>query len=71
MNCRHRNSWLIAGGAYDWCYQCGALRTMFESGIAQVSPTSPWCVPTGPKGENPWFKWDAKRKRYQEKRKRA
>jgi hypothetical protein len=70
MPCRHRESWLIAGGAYEWCYQCGALRTMFESGIAQVTPTSPWCRPTGPKGVNPWSAWNVKRTTYQ-LRKRA
>lgn len=65
MRCRHRQSWLIAGGNYEWCYQCGAMRTCFESGIAQVSPNSPWCTPTGPHGENPWAKWDKGRKSYQ------
>lgn len=64
--CRHRESWLIAGGAYEWCYQCGAVRTCFEAGIADVSQTSPWCLPTGAGGENPWSKWDARRTRYQQ-----
>lgn len=66
--CRHRESWLIASGNYEWCYQCGAIRTMRETGIAQVSPLSPWCKPTGPRGDNPWAKWDERRTRYQERK---
>jgi hypothetical protein len=57
MTCRHRNSWLIAGGSHEWCYQCGALRQMQETGIAQVTPRSPWVRPTGPTGENPFTAW--------------
>ena len=55
--CRHRDSWLIAGGNYEWCYRCGALRRMREIGIAHVSPMTLWCRPVGPVAENPWQKW--------------
>lgn len=55
--CRHRNSWLMSGGSWEWCYECGAVRRMFESGPAQVTPLLDWCRPTGPRGENPWRKW--------------
>ena len=65
--CRHRNSWLISGGSYEWCYSCGAIRTCQESGIAQVTPTSPWCRPTGT-DDNPWAKWDARRTAYQKRK---
>ncbi len=40
MRCRHRDSWLIAGGNYEWCFRCGALRRCRETGIAQVTPAS-------------------------------
>lgn len=66
--CRHYGSWLIAGGNYEWCYQCGALRTMRETGIAQVSPTSQWQRPVGPDADNPWQAFDRKRTVYQAKR---
>ena len=66
--CRHRDSWLIAGGAYEWCYRCGALRNMREIGIAQVTPQSPWCRPVGPAADNPWDRWNTARAVYQEKR---
>lgn len=67
MNCRHRRSWLISGGAYEWCYQCGALRNTRETGIAQVTPSSPWCRPTGANGENPWQAFDKRRVAYQKR----
>jgi hypothetical protein len=62
--CRHRDSWLIAGGNYEWCYRCGALRRMQETGIAQVTPQSVWCRPVGPRGENPWPRFKARTDRY-------
>jgi hypothetical protein len=55
--CRHRDSWIIGSGAYLWCYRCGALRRCQETGPAQISPTSSWCKPVGPTGENPWDAW--------------
>lgn len=57
--CRHRDSWLIAGGAYEWCYRCGAFRTLTAAsdGSNSVSSSSAWCYPVGPYGENPWDTW--------------
>jgi hypothetical protein len=58
--CRHeRNSWLIAGGYYEWCFVCGAIRRMrkikgMENG---VTADSKWCKPTGNKEDNPYEKW--------------
>lgn len=55
--CRHeRNSWLIANGYYEWCFVCGALRTMRMTPDACV-PTSKWCKPTGDRKNNPWEEW--------------
>ena len=52
--CRHRESWLIAGGAYEWCYECGALRKMMISHPPNVvTPITQWTRPTGKKGANP------------------
>ena len=62
--CRHRDSWLLAGGTYEWCYRCGALRRMREAGIAEVVPMSPWLKPVGPAGGNPWEKWKLRTANY-------
>jgi hypothetical protein len=64
MKCRHRDSWLIAGGAYEWCYRCGALRRMRESGIASVTPMSVWQRPIGAEADNPWARFDRLSKAY-------
>ena len=61
-NCRHRGSWLLAGGIIEWCYECGAWRKMTERGMAQVDVASPWCYPSGVGSENPWGEWDARRR---------
>lgn len=59
--CRHNTTWLMDGGTWEWCYGCGAWRRMRETGIAQCAPMSPWCVPVGVGGENPWCAWDRRR----------
>ena len=64
--CRHYGTWLIAGGNYEWCYCCGALRRMFESGIAQVSAKTQWTRPTGDKDNNPWPMKELRRRHEQE-----
>ena len=44
----HRNStWLIAGGAICWCYQCGAWRMNLPGRQHK------WQRPTGIGGRNP------------------
>ena len=44
----HRGMWLIAGGNWCWCYECGAVRTNPPQYKRQ-----PWYYPTGIGGENP------------------
>ena len=65
--CRHRDSWLISGGSHEWCYRCGALRQMRETGIARVHPVSPWVYPVGPKKANPFALWMARRDVYRKR----
>lgn len=44
---RHEQSmWLIAGGHWMWCYQCGAIRATAAHGQR-------WDKPTGVGGPNP------------------
>lgn len=60
--CRHeRNSWLIGGGYYEWCYVCGAFRKMSKIGTNRVVPAGVWIRPTGDKDKNPYEKLNAKR----------
>lgn len=66
--CRHRDSWLIAGGSHEWCYRCGALRQMREIGIAEVEPKSPWVRPVGASADNPFHAWLKRFERYAERR---
>jgi hypothetical protein len=54
--CRHSGTWLIADGFYEWCYQCGAFRTMEKFGPNGVAPNSAWAIPVG-KDVNPWDDW--------------
>lgn len=65
--CRHRSTWIIAGGSYEWCYACGSLRNMSERGIADCVPTSPWCRPSGSPHDNPFSEWNKRRNRYRMK----
>lgn len=60
--CRHYGTWLISGGNYEWCYACGALRRMWESGIAQVTALTQWARPTGDHEKNPWPLKELKKK---------
>ena len=56
---RHeRNSWLIAGGAVEWCYQCGAWRHLSPVNGAgnTVMPVTKWQRPSGIGGPNPALK---------------
>jgi len=66
--CRHNGSWLIAGGSYEWCYECGAIRTTRETAIAECVVDSPWLRPVGVGAENPWRKWDKARESFQKRR---
>jgi hypothetical protein len=68
--CRHRDSWLIAGGTYEWCFRCGAFRRMRETGIAQVAAMSPWLRPVGPDAPNPWEQFNEAAKRFTERQAR-
>jgi hypothetical protein len=57
--CRHRDSWLIGGALYEWCYRCGAFRELDKApdGVQGCVVTSAWCYPVGPEGANPWDAW--------------
>lgn len=57
QRCRHRKTWLIAAGTVEWCYACGAFRRCQHTRPTAVVPTTPWCKPTGPDGENPFAAW--------------
>ena len=65
VRCRHRDSWLLLGGDLEWCYRCGAFRTLAHAEGNIVYPTSGWAKPVGPTGKNPWDKWDEARLTYQ------
>jgi len=54
--CRHeRNSWIIGGGFYEWCFVCGAIRGMLPDKKQNfVSPRTLWIKPTGNPKKNPW-----------------
>ena len=53
-----RNSWLIAGGAIEWCYQCGAWRSLRPVNDTSnvLTATSKWQRPSGIGGLNPAMK---------------
>lgn len=56
---RHeRNSWLIAGGAIEWCYQCGAWRSLRPVNATGnvLTAISKWQRPSGIGGPNPALK---------------
>lgn len=60
--CRHRKTWLIAGGRWNWCWQCGALREMQNSDKGNFCfPVSDWQKPVGPKAQNPYGRVIGKR----------
>lgn len=45
MACKHRSSWLIAGGYIEWCHGCGAFRNLSHMGgvSSALAVVSPWC----------------------------
>jgi len=51
--CRHYRTWLIAGGNYEWCYECGALRAMKMITPTTLTNKTRWQRPVGKGGENP------------------
>ena len=52
--CRHNKTWLIGYGTYEWCYQCGALRGMKQTGKNSVTSNTQWQRPVGKDGSNPY-----------------
>jgi hypothetical protein len=52
--CRHRASWFIANGHYEWCYRCGALRSLDQVTESAFVPTTQWQRPVGPTRPNPF-----------------
>lgn len=63
IKCRHLHTWLLPYETIEWCYTCGAFRTLAHSRENIVYPTSGWARPTGNE-ENPWEKWDKARTAY-------
>jgi hypothetical protein len=54
-NCRHRKTWLVAGGHIEWCYECGAMRQMERiDGVNAVKSKGRFIRPVGKGGENPY-----------------
>jgi hypothetical protein len=70
LGCRHRNTWLIAGGYYEWCYECGGIRKMKVSAPNVCCPETTWCKPTGKDGDNPWGAWMKSTSLYKERQER-
>lgn len=67
-SCRHRNSWLIGGGRYEWCYECGAIRMIKpvhpeDPRCNQMTRASSWALPR-PGQDNPFDKWKESEKKY-------
>lgn len=55
QRCRHRGTWIIAGGHAEWCYECGAFRGLAPvPGYNQSYARTYWARPTGIGGKNPW-----------------
>lgn len=55
--CRHNKMWVIAGGYWYWCYECGAIREAQASETDNGTyPIGPWIKPVGKGGENPYDK---------------
>lgn len=65
MRCRHeRNSWLLCGARWEWCYRCGSIRRMRPVGENAYEADTGWLRPVGPDGDNPVvFPSDRKRRR--------
>lgn len=51
--CKHRRTWMIAGGHYEWCYECGAVRGMRFMDSNSIAPRTYWERPVGMRGQNP------------------
>jgi len=50
QRCRHTKSWAIAGGAFLWCYVCGAIRC-----VHPLNHWKRWQKPTNdPNAPDPW-----------------
>jgi hypothetical protein len=48
---RHRKIWIIAGGYWLWCYECGAIKLNVP--VDHPDYVRRWYVPVGANGENP------------------
>lgn len=48
MSCRHHASWVICGGYFCWCPDCGAIRKMIRTGEASIEYLwTRWIYPNG------------------------
>lgn len=54
QRCRHYGTWIISGGTAEWCYHCGAYRSLERLHGNTSTPLTQWVRPTGIGGENPW-----------------
>lgn len=46
---KHRDLWIISGGAMLWCYRCGAIRPNHMAKTGNIK----WQEPVGQTAENP------------------
>lgn len=53
--CSHAGSWIVASGYWEWCWMCGALRSLDPDSSAN-KPKHKWYLPQGKKGKNPALK---------------
>lgn len=54
MRCRHNRNWIIAGGYWLWCYECGAIRVNSNKPEIEVrGHMVKWVTPVGIGGANP------------------
>jgi hypothetical protein len=59
--CRHRAMWIIAGGYWSWCYECGAIQQNRVIEPNACVPVTNWVKPVGKGGENPHDKLKPRR----------
>ena len=52
--CRHYKAWVA--GLMEWCYECGAFRSLVLRD-GNLCADSTWCRPVGKNGEDPWYGW--------------
>jgi hypothetical protein len=66
--CRHSRSWILGSGHYEWCFECGAFRSLRQVSGHESVAASLWCKPVGRGGDNPYSKLRARTDRWAAKR---